>query len=150
MSNNVMAAYVHLLLIIDTLISVLKCNCAFKHKERFGYNKHLVNNVSYWERTHYLFLLEICQPTIISILHQEAITWLRLVQLMDLYFREVTLCVPERTGTWESAAISKNVPVIFIILSLIFICLLPWTVGVRKSCESIKHFWRCGFERGHI
>ena len=29
------------------------------------------------------------------------------------------------------------------------ICLLPWAVCVKISCESIKWFWRCGFEHGH-
>ena len=29
------------------------------------------------------------------------------------------------------------------------LCLLPCPVCVKISCESIKWFWRCGFERGH-
>ena len=38
------------------------------------------------------------------------------------------LCVPERTGTGESAAIFENVSAIFTNLMFDLICLIPWAV----------------------
>ena len=56
---------------------------------------------------------------------------------------ETLLCVPERTGTRETAAMSKNVSTIFTFLFWIYVCLLHWAVCVRKSlnqsnsCENV-------------
>ena len=72
--------------------------------------------------------------------------WLNIFNMVYI-FKICWVGVPERRGTVESATVFKNVSTIFLISFLI--CLISWAVCVRKSFESIKQVWRCGFERGH-
>ena len=59
-----------------------------------------------------------------------------------------TVCPRKNGSRGISSHILKCVcPLFNFIFDLI--CLTPWAVCVRKSFESIKQSWRCGFERGH-
>ena len=51
------------------------------------------------------------------------------------FFWGTLLYVPERIGTGESVATSKNVSAIITIEFLISLCLKPWAVCMRKSFE---------------
>ena len=57
-----------------------------------------------------------------------------------LYSNVKTLCVPERMGTVESPATSKNVTAVFSSLFLILYVLKYLRQCVRKPYESIKQF----------